>query len=262
MPDRNTGRTALITGATSGLGAGFARHLAAQGYDLVLVARDRGRLAETAAELTARHGVAVTPLAADLATDDGCSAVEERLRDETRPVDLLVNNAGFSLNTPFVRSTLDGERRLLRVNVEAVMRLTLAVLPGMVARDHGGVINVSSVAGFFAAMPGSTYPATKAWVTNFSQSVALSVRRKGVRVMAVCPGYVRTEFHSRAGIDMSRIPSWLWLDVDTVVRAALADLRRGVVVSVPTWRYKLVVALGRLAPLKLQERVARDTRGR
>jgi len=262
VPDRNTGRTALITGATSGLGAGFARHLAAQGYDLVLVARDRGRLAETAAELTARHGVAVTPLAADLATDDGCSAVEERLRDETRPVDLLVNNAGFSLNTPFVRSTLDGERRLLRVNVEAVMRLTLAVLPGMVARDHGGVINVSSVAGFFAAMPGSTYPATKAWVTNFSQSVALSVRRKGVRVMAVCPGYVRTEFHSRAGIDMSRIPSWLWLDVDTVVRAALADLRRGVVVSVPTWRYKLVVALGRLAPLKLQERVARDTRGR
>lgn len=262
MPDRNTGRTALITGATSGLGAGFARHLAAQGYDLVLVARDRGRLAETAAELTARHGVAVTPLAADLATDDGCSAVEERLRDETRPVDLLVNNAGFSLNTPFVRSTLDGERRLLRVNVEAVMRLTLAVLPGMVARGHGGVINVSSVAGFFAAMPGSTYPATKAWVTNFSQSVALSVRRKGVRVMAVCPGYVRTEFHSRAGIDMSRIPSWLWLDVDTVVRAALADLRRGVVVSVPTWRYKLVVALGRLAPLKLQERVARDTRGR
>ena len=262
MPDRNTGRTALITGATSGLGAGFARHLAAQGYDLVLVARDRGRLAETAAELTARHGVAVTPLAADLATDDGCSAVEERLRDETRPVDLLVNNAGFSLNTPFVRSTLDGERRLLRVNVEAVMRLTLAVLPGMVARGHGGVINVSSVAGFFAAMPGSTYPATKAWVTNFSQSVALSVRRKGVRVMAVCPGYVRTEFHSRAGIDMSRIPNWLWLDVDTVVRAALADLRRGVVVSVPTWRYKLVVALGRLAPLKLQERVARDTRGR
>lgn len=261
MPDQ-TGQTALITGATSGLGAGFARHLVAEGYDLVLVARNRERLAETAAELTERHGVTTTPLAADLATDEGCAAVEERLRDERHPVDLLINNAGFSLNTPFVRSTLDGERRLLRVNVEAVMRLTLAALPGMVHRGRGDVINVSSVAGFFAAMPGSTYPATKAWVTNFSQSIALSVRHKGVRVMALCPGYVRTEFHERAGIDMSRIPSWLWLDVDTVVREGLEDLRRGVVVSVPSWRYRFVVALGRFAPLKLQERVARDTRGR
>ena len=263
MPDRNTGRTALITGATSGLGAGFARHLAAQGYDLVLVARDRGRLAETAAELTARHGVAVTPLAADLATDDGCSADERSVcgRDQSGRPARQQRRLQPEHPVPSGRPST-GSVELLRVNVEAVMRLTLAVLPGMVARGHGGVINVSSVAGFFAAMPGSTYPATKAWVTNFSQSVALSVRRKGVRVMAVCPGYVRTEFHSRAGIDMSRIPSWLWLDVDTVVRAALADLRRGVVVSVPTWRYKLVVALGRLAPLKLQERVARDTRGR
>lgn len=262
MPQPPANGTALITGATAGLGAGFARQLAAQGYDLVLVARDGRRLTEVAGDLTARHRVTATPLVADLATDEGCAAVEQRLRATDEPVELLVNNAGFSLNTPFIRSTAADEARLLHVNVEAVMRLTLAVLPGMAERGHGDVINVSSVAGFFAVMPGSTYPATKAWVTNFSQSVALSVRHKGIRVMALCPGFVRTEFHRRAGIDPTATPRWLWLDVDAVVRDALRDLRRGALVSVPDWRYKLAVALGRHAPSALLRRVPRLTRGR
>lgn len=255
-------RTALITGATEGLGAGFARQLAAQGYDLLLVARNGQRLAELCADLTARHAVTATPLPADLATDEGCAAVESRLRAAEEPVDLLVNNAGFSLNTPFLRSTAADQTRLLRVNVEAVMRLTLAVLPGMVERRRGEVINVSSVAGFFAMLPGSTYPATKAWVTNFSQSVALAVRPNGIRVMALCPGLVRTQFHRRAGIDTSAMPGWMWLDVDSVVRDALADLRRGVQISVPDWKYKLAVAVGRRAPLALLRRVARHTQAR
>lgn len=262
MPQPPTASTALITGATQGLGAGFARQLAAQGYDLVLVARNGERLAQVCADLAARHGIVATALVADLATDEGCAAVEERLRAGDEPVDLLVNNAGFSLNTPFIRSTAADQTRLLRVNVEAVMRLTLAVLPGMVDRRRGDVINVSSVAGFFAVLPGSTYPATKAWVTNFSQSVAHSVCHHGVRVMALCPGFVRTQFHRRAGIDMSTAPNWVWLDVDSVVRDALKDLRRGARVSVPDWRYKLAVALGRHAPLALLQRVARHTRGR
>lgn len=251
-------RTALITGATEGLGAAFARQLAAQGYDVVLVARTRERLAEVCADLTARHQITATALPADLATDEGCAAVESRLR--TAPVDLLVNNAGFSLNKSFLRSTVADEVRLLRVNVEAVMRLTLAVLPAMVEQRRGDVINVSSVAGFFAVMPGSTYPATKAWVTNFSQSVARSVRHKGVRVMALCPGFVRTQFHQRAGIDASALPGWAWLDADRVVRDALADLRGGAEISVPDWKYKLAVAAGRYAPAALLRRVGRFSR--
>ncbi|PZM97289.1 MAG: short-chain dehydrogenase [Actinobacteria bacterium] len=251
---------ALVTGATAGIGAAFARRLAGDGCDLVLVARDAQRLATVAAELAAVHQVTVEPVSADLSTDDGCALVEERLR--TAPVDLLVNNAGFSLNRPFLRSTSTDEERLLRLNVHAVMRLTLAALPPMTERRHGAVINVSSVAGFAPVMPGSTYPASKAWVTNFSESVALSVRPFNVRVMALCPGYTRTEFHDRAGIDMSKLPRWLWLDADDVVAAALRDLDRGRLVSVPGWQYKVAVAGMRYLPRGLLRIIARDTRGR
>jgi short-subunit dehydrogenase len=254
--------TALVTGATSGIGAAFARRLAAGGHDLVLVARDTVRLDETAGRLREGVGVQVEVLPADLATEAGQEAVAARLADACRPVDLLVNSAGLSLNTPFLRSTAEAEERLLSLNVNAVMRLTLAALPGMVERRRGSIVNVSSVAGFGAAMPGSTYPATKAWVTNFTESVALSVARFGVRLMALCPGYVRTEFHQRAGINMSKTPDWLWLDVDELVTDALRDLRRGKVVSVPDWKYKVAVFGLRHLPRRLLQRVARDTRGR
>ena len=252
-------RTALITGASSGLGAAFAQRLAAEGHDLVLVARDEERLAAMAADLSGRHGVSATQLLADLSTDDGCAVVERRLAEQ---VDVLVNNAGYSLNRSFVMSTVEAETRLLLVNVHAVMRLALAVLPGMIQRGRGDVINVSSVAGFAAVMPGSTYSASKAWVTNFSESVAQSVRRDGVRVMALCPGYTHTEFHARAGIDMSKTPEWMWLQADRVVAEALRDLRRGKVVSVPDWKYKVAVFGMRHLPRGLLQAVARDTRGR
>lgn len=254
-------RTALVTGATVGIGAAFARRLASDGYDLVLVARDAERLTSTAAEIAAAHGVSATALVADLATEAGREAVANRLEDERQPVDLLVNNAGLSLNTPFLRSTAARETELLGVNVHAVMRLTLAVLPVMVARRTGSVVNVSSIAGFAAALPGSTYPATKAWVTNFSQSVALSVAPFGVGVMALCPGYVRTEFHRRAGIDMSKTPEWLWLDADELVGHAIRDLRRGKMVSVPDWKYKVAAFGLRHLPRSFLTRVARNTRG-
>lgn len=255
-------RTALVTGATSGLGAAFARRLAASGHDLVLVARDAQRLAAGADDLAAAHGVAVAVLPADLATDEGRGPVEARLADPRRPVDLLVNNAGMTLNRAFVRSDPAAEERLLQLNVHAVMRLTLAALPPMVERGRGAVINVSSASGFAAVMPGSTYPASKAWVTNFTESVGLSVRPLGVRVMALCPGYTRTEFHQRAGVDMSRTPGFLWLDADEVVRAGLRDLGRGRLVSIPDWRYKVAVFGMRHAPRGLLRRAARDTRGR
>lgn len=248
---------ALVTGATAGIGAAFARELSAQGYDLVLVARDQTRLEAVAAEL---GGAEVLP--ADLSTPEGCDLVAGRITATDRPVDLLVNNAGMSLNTPFPRSTVEREELLLRLNVNAVMRLTLAALPAMTARGKGGVINVSSVSGFAALMPGSTYPASKAWVTNFSESIGQLVRPKGVRVMALCPGYTRTEFHDRAGIDTSKTPSWLWLDAGRVVRDALRDLKKGKLVSVPDWKYKMVVFGVRHAPQGLVRRVSRGTRRR
>ncbi|MEV0154205.1 SDR family oxidoreductase [Micromonospora sp. NPDC050686] len=259
--DPTAERWALITGATAGIGAAFARRLAADGWHLVLVARDADRLATTATELTGRHGRQVETLPADLSTDDGCAVVERRLTDG-RPVDLLVNNAGISLNRPFLRSTVEDEARLLRLNVHAVLRLTLAALPGMTERRRGAVINVSSVAGFGAVMPGSTYSASKAWVTNFSESVGQSARPFGVRVMALCPGYTRTEFHDRAGINMSKTPGWMWLRADDVVDEGLRDLRKGKLVSVPDWKYKLAVAGLRHAPRRLLQRASKDTRGR
>ncbi len=252
--------TALITGASSGIGAAYARLLSAEGYDLVLVSRSGGRLDQLGAELTANNGGTAVSLPADLATDDGLAAVEAKLRSST--VELLVNSAGLGLNQPFLKSSAESEELLLRINMLAVLRLTLAVLPAMVERRRGDVINVSSVSGFAAVMPGSTYPASKAWVTNFSESVAHSVHRHGVRVLALCPGYTRTEFHDRAGIDMSRAPDWMWLDPDVVAREGLRDIRRGKVVSVPDWKYKLAVFGMRHAPRGLLQAVSRDTRGR
>jgi uncharacterized protein len=260
--------TALITGASSGIGAAYARLLAAEGYDLVLVARDAERLGRLATDLAGQYGgvrsgaggrEAVT-LPVDLATDEGCAAVEARLR--AAPIDLLVNSAGVSLNRSFLKSSVDFEAHLLRLNVHAVMRLTLAALPNMVARGRGDVINVSSLSGFGAVMPGSTYPASKAWVTNFSESIAHSVRRYGVRVLALCPGYTRTEFHERAGINMSKTPEWMWLDADDVAREGLRDLRRGKFVSIPNWKYKLAAFGIRHAPRRLLRAASRDTRGR
>lgn len=255
-------RIALVTGATAGIGRAFAVRLAADGWDVVLVARDAARLAEFSEALSRTYGVGATVLAADLSTTDGCALVEERLRDSARPVDLLVNNAGLSLNTPFLKSTVEQELHLLAVNVQAVMRLTHAALPVMAERGRGDVINVSSVAGFGAAMPGSTYPASKAWVTNFSESVALSVAHRGVRVMALCPGFTRTEFHDRAGINMTKTPEWLWLQAPRVVADGLRDLRRGRTVSVPSWKYKMLVGFMRHTPTRLLRRLARGARVR
>lgn len=254
--------TALITGATSGIGAAFARQLAAQGHSLVLVARNAERLAAVADELSAKHRVDTTVLAADLATAAGCGPVEERLAAVDDPVDLLINNAGVTLNRSFLKSAADDEDRLLGLNVHAVMRLTHAALPGMVARRRGGIINVSSASGFAAVMPGSTYPASKAWVMHFSEAIGLSVRQFDVRVMALAPGYTRTEFHDRAGINMSKTPAWLWLDADDVVREGLRDLTRGRLVSVPDWKYKTAVFAMRHAPRRLLHRASTDTRGR
>lgn len=237
--------TALVTGATAGIGREFAVQLAAQGEDLVVVARDTTRLEALAAELAAAHGVAVEVLSADLSDRDQLERVAERLRDEARPVDLLVNNAGYGLGSPFVDTDVADEERLLDVLVRAVLVLSHAAARSMTARGHGRIINVSSVAGYITS---GTYSAAKSWVIVFSESLAGQLADRGVGVTALCPGFVRTEFHERAGIDKGERSGPFWLDATDLVRDALADSERGRVVSVPSPQYKALVAALRHLP--------------
>jgi short-subunit dehydrogenase len=246
---------ALITGPTSGIGHAFARALAEEGYDLVLVSRDEARLAEVARDLGSAYGVKCDVLSADLSDLDDTRRVEKRLHELA--VDLLVNNAGHGLTRPFHDNDIETEQAGLDVLVRAVMRLSHAALGPMVARGSGEIVNVSSVAGF---LPRGTYGAHKAWVTSLSSWANARYRAHGIRVMALCPGLVRTEFHQRINANIDGIPDWMWLDSEDVVATALRDLRAGKAVSVPSARYKLLVGVSRLAPRRLVEKIAR--RGR
>lgn len=251
-------RTALITGASAGLGAEFARQLAQAGHDLVLVARDEARLAAGAKELSERFGISVEVLPADLATVEGCDQVAERLTAETSaPVDILVNNAGFGLYQAFGKATLADEERMLDVNVRAVLRLTYAAVNAMRPRGRGQIINIASVAGFVPRPETTTYGAGKAYVIALTEGLSLLLEGTGVTATAVCPGFTRTEFHERAGVRMSHVPSFMWLSAADVVRAGLADAERGRAVSVPDWRYKTIVAATRLLPRGAASRLGR-----
>lgn len=238
---------ALITGPTSGLGEGFARRYAADGYDLVLVARDAARLERLAAELRDEAGARVEELRADLAEAADRAVVAERLR---AGVDVLVNNAGFGTSGEFWTADYALLQSQLDVNVTAVMQLTHAALPSMLAAGSGTVLNVASVAGLLPGR-GSTYSASKAWVVSFSEGLANGLGGTGVGVYALCPGFVHTEFHERAGIDMAGTSSLLWLEVDDVVRETMADIAKGKVVIVPGLQYKAITTGSRVVPRNL-----------
>lgn len=238
---------ALITGPTSGLGAGFARRYARDGYDLVLVARDGARLEQLAAELRDEAGADVEVLPADLACAPDRAKVADRVRTG---VQVLVNNAGFGTSGEFWTADLTQLQAQLDVNVTAVMELTHAALPSMIDAGTGTIINVASVAGLVPGR-GSTYSASKAWVVSFSEGLANGLGGTGVSVHALCPGFVHTEFHARAGIDMAGTPSFLWLQVEDVVRDCLADVAADKVVIVPGLQYKVLTTGGRLFPRNL-----------
>ncbi len=248
--------TALITGATSGIGLAFARTLARRGHDIVLVARDQERLDLVAAELRG-HRVQVEVIAADLADRSQLAVVEDRLR--AQPVEILVNNAGFGVLQSFSTGELDAEQQMLDVLVTAVMRLTHAALPGMIARGSGAVLNISSVAGWIT---GGTYSAAKAWVTVFSESLASELAGTGVHVTAVCPGFTHTEFHQRASMEIDGIPEWMWLDAQEVVDRALSDVRKGRPVSVAGPQYKALSLAAQYLPRPLVRALGNRRPGR
>lgn len=250
--------TALITGASAGLGAEFAHQLAARGADLVLVARGADALEELASRLRASYGVAAEVITADLSRQEDVDRVASRISDADSPIDLLINNAGFGLPLQFADNDIDDEVRHLRVHVEASMRLMHAAIRAM--RGRGGrIINVASVAGFISR---STYSACKSWLIGFSRWANGEYRRDGVTVTALCPGFTHTSFHARMGLAAGEegVPGFMWLNAEDVVREGLRDAARGRSVSIPSLRYKVIVAASRLLPSSLTAGVAR--RGR
>ena len=235
----------MVTGPTTGIGRCFADALAARGHDLVLVSRDADRLEGVAADLRDRHRIGVEVIRADLADRAQLATVEARLADRERPVQVLVNNAGFGLKDRFLDNSVEQEQAHLDVLVTAVMRLTHAALGGMVERRDGQIVNVSSVAGYF---PRGSYSAAKAYVRQLSHWAHNEYADRGVTVMALCPGFVRTEFHARMDVDQSSAPRLMWLDPSKLVAEALVDLDAGKAISIPSRRYRAIVRAAHFVP--------------
>ena len=248
---------ALITGSSSGIGTTFATELAARGYDLVLVARRRDRLEELGGTLERSRGIKVEILPADLTLDGELGAVERRIATAEN-LELLVNNAGFGTRGKFFQVDLQSQDQMHRLHVLATMRLTHAALTGMTARDKGGIINVSSVAGFWQSPGSISYCATKCWMNSFTEGLALELKSVGskVKVQALCPGYTLSEFHDVVGMDRKMIPSSLWMRAEDVVAESLRGLDRGQTMVVPGWKYKAAVQLMKHTPRFVLERVA------
>jgi short-subunit dehydrogenase len=246
--------TALVTGATSGIGLSFAHQLAERGHDVVLVARDRARLENVSDALRSTYGVSTEILVADLSDRAETGKVAERVADLARPVDLLVNNAGYAMRKRFLDNDISEEEAVFDVLVRAVLVLSHAAARSMRERGHGAIVNVSSVAGFISS---GTYSASKSYVTVFTEGLAAELKGTGVTATALCPGFTRTEFHQRAKLDMSSLPDFMWLRADRLVRECLDDVAKGRVVSVPGPQYKAIVAALRVIPRPLVRARAR-----
>ena len=244
------GKKALVTGASSGLGAAFAEALARRGYDVVVVARRRERLEALAEKLRGQYDVAVQVLVADLTSTADLQSVESRMAGDAA-LTLLVNNAGFGTTGRFAELDPDRDEAEIRLNVVALSRLTRAALPGMIARGAGSIINVSSVSAMLPGPYHATYGATKAFVNSFTEALHEELRGTGVRVQALCPGFTRTEFQDRAGVTARSVPAFAWMSPEYVVERSLAALERGTLVCVPGPVYKLLTALISILPRSL-----------
>lgn len=242
-------KLAVITGASSGIGAMFARKLAGRGYDLLLVARREDRLKSLAADLAETYHVSADSLAADLAEDGDRDRVAERIRSAPN-LGLLVNNAGFGTLGFFADTTVESQLQMHRVHVLATMHLTHAALENLIPKAQGGVINVSSVAAFGQTAGSVSYCATKGWMNDFTAGIysELEVQRSPVKVQALCPGFTLSEFHDTLRMDRSRIPQSLWMTADFVVSESLRGFDEGKLFVIPGWRYKLLVRFMKSTP--------------
>jgi short-subunit dehydrogenase len=256
---RHSYRSALVTGASSGIGASFARLLAASACDLVLVARREDRLHALADQLRQDHGVTVEVLPADLAAADGLAAVAARLTDGA-PVELLINNAARSASGTFAELTPEAIDAQIRLNVVALTGLARAAVTGMLARDYGGILNVSSMASLTASPGSAVYGATKAYVTALTESLYAELAGTGIHVTALLPGFTRTEFHSANNVEVSHLPQIAWLDADPVAQAGLDAVAAGRPLAVPGPQYKLAASTVRLLPRSLLRQLARRYR--
>ncbi|QLL24249.1 SDR family NAD(P)-dependent oxidoreductase [Actinobacteria bacterium IMCC26103] len=246
---------ALVTGATAGIGESFTRLLAAEGFNLVLVARDEVRLHERAQGLKDKYGAESVVIVADLATESGCAKVEEYLANNE--IEVLINNAGFGINKAFTMSDLAKEEEILKVLVRTPMRLMHVALPKMKERNSGVVINVSSVASFIA---GGAYSASKSYLTVLSESLHTELSATNIKVSALCPGFTRTEFHQRGRMKMAGLPEFMWLNSDTLVAKAWKDALAGKAVSIPGWQYKLLVGIISIVPRSVVRRLGMNLR--
>lgn len=254
--------TALITGATSGIGAEYARQLAARGYALVLVARDTARLTASAQALGREHGIAVEVIGADLATDAGVDDTVARIAegdaDDGRFIDVLVNNAGFGTKGSLVSTDPGPQDAMVRLHVLAVHRLTQAALQPMARRGRGAIVTVSSTASYLTSPGNVTYCATKAYQRFAMQALAQEVAHRGIYVQAFCPGFTRTEFHQRAAMTTEIIPAVLWMDAATAVRASVEALeRRRPTTVIPGLLNRVLVMLLHVTPSFLKSRGTR-----
>ena len=224
---------ALVTGASAGIGDSFARLLGERGYDLVLVARDVGRLEAVAKELEGAFGATVQVLPADLTDPDQLAIIEARCHDRSAPIDMLVNNAGFGTFGPLHTLDLDTEAREIQLNVVALVRLTHAAATEMFQRGKGGILNVSSLAGFQPGPSNATYSATKAFITSFTEAVHEELKGSGVKVTVLCPGFTRTGFQAVANAPAETIPGFMWQEAEEVARAGLDALAKNKAVAIP-----------------------------
>jgi uncharacterized protein len=246
--------TALITGGTSGIGAAFAQTLAARGDDLVLVARNADRLSEMATDLKERYAISVETITADLAVRDDVIGIAERLSSAEQPIDMLINNAGFGVRAKLTDADTTPHEHAIDVMIRAILILSAAAGRTMRQRGAGTIINVSSTAGFVTM---GIYSAIKAWVTSYTEGLANELHGTGVKVTALCPGWVRTEFHERANIHVGSIPEFMWLDADRVVAECLGDAAAGKVISIPSKRYAVMMTIAEHLPHRLMRAVSR-----
>jgi hypothetical protein len=262
MIERSTsGRPlAAITGASSGIGAEFARQLAARGHDLLLIARRQDRLRALAEELQKSHGVSAEILVADLTVDEDRAGTAARIA-AAKNLALLVNNAGFGTQGLFERADLASQDGMHRLHILATLDLTHAALRNFLMQredwtPHRGIINVSSVAAFQQTPFNVTYCATKTWINSFTEGLSMELAAESVKVQALCPGYTYSEFHDKLGMDRRTIPSWLWLSAQFVVSESLKGFERGTLFVIPGWRYRGIVRLMQMTPGPVMREIA------